>query len=271
MFEISAQRNLDTIELDASKEFYVGCAHRNLDSGELDSEVKANTSAGFSIVSYDSDSSAVRTVGHGLSAEPNLIFWKDRDAATNWYVYHNAGTAYMFEGLNTTSGGSTTINNLNSTLPTTSVFTLNSGGYSINPAGNHAMIAYCFSEVEGYSKISQYTSSSGTDNFIYTGFRPAFLIAKRVVSSADSTYEGWVMFDSKRGAYNINDESLYANETHTEGKRGQGSGPPSTFGVDFLSNGFRFYDASTEYNRADSGQYIYYAVAETPFKYSNAR
>jgi len=234
------------------------------DDGSIDSEVKANTTTGFSIVKWEGQGAATN-IGHGLNAVPGLIISKCLDSSQDWNVWHTGLGANSRMFLNTNvdaeSGGYPTV-------PTSSIFYVdNTGNF---PSGED-IISYVWSEVEGYSKISQYTSSGGTDNFIYTGFRPAFLIAKRVVSSADNTYEGWIMFDSKRGAYNINDESLYANETHTEGKRGQGSAAGSTFGVDFLSNGFSFYDNATEYNRADEEQYIYYAVAETPFKYSNAR
>ena len=232
--------------------------------GSIDSEVRANPTAGFSIVKWEGQGAATN-IGHGLNAVPGLIISKCLDSSQDWNVWHTGLGANSRVFLNTNvdaeSGGYPTV-------PTSSIFYVdNTGNF---PSGED-IISYVWSEVEGYSKISQYTSSGGTDNFIYTGFRPAFLIAKRVVSSADNTYEGWIMFDSKRGAYNINDESLYANETHTEGKRGQGSAAGSTFGVDFLSNGFSFYDNATEYNRADEEQYIYYAVAETPFKYSNAR
>jgi len=231
--------------------------------GSIDSEVRANTDAGFSIVSYDSDSSAVRSVGHGLSAEPNLIFWKDRDAATNWYVYHNAGTAYMFEGLNTANAGSTTITSLNNTLPSSSVFTLNSGGYSINPAGNHAMIAYCWHSVPGYSKFGLYEGNNSADGpFVHCGFKPRWIMLRAINSSSD-----WIVWDTARDTYNVAESLLYANLDSAEDE-GIADRNPDVI-IDVLSNGFKCRGTNNDLNASED--YLYCAFAETPFKYSNAR
>ena len=233
----------------------------------IPSTVRANPTAGFSIVGFTAPSSSTSSysVGHGLNATPTFWIWKSRSAAGGWQVYSTAlGETNNRLALNSTDGAY-------SAYPgsaTSSIINLSDGPTA---AWGGTNIIYAFTPVEGYSAISSYTSTGG-DNFIYTGFRPAFLICKKVVNSSDSSYESWIMFDSERGSYNINQESLYANRTYVEGKRGQdGTVTSSDFGVDFLSNGFAFKNNATEYNRADSSTYIYYAVAENPFKYARAR
>jgi hypothetical protein len=233
---------LFAVEVDGKILIDSGVSVANVPS--IPSSVSANTDYGFSVVSYVSNSSAVQTIGHGLSTAPKFIIWKDRDAATNWFVYHNAGTAYMFEGLNTDSAGSTTINNINNTLPSSSIFTLNSGGYTINANGNHNLIAYCWSEVAGYSKFGSYTGNgSATGPVVTTGFKPRLFMVKRTDAA-----NNWAVFDSARSLNN----DLKWNTSEVEG-----SAP-----VEFLSNGFQPKNTYSSVN-ANGATYIYMAFAES--------
>ncbi len=222
-----------------------GTASSNTD-GTLTSQVSASTDYGFSIVSYTSDSSAVKTVGHGLGSQPRMIFFKDRDAATNWFVHHNDGsTGRMFEGLNTSSAGGTNLVALNDTLPTSSVFTVNSGGYTINPNGNNDMIAYCWSEVSGFSKISSYTGNGGALSVTGFGFKPRFLLIRATGTGS------WMLFDSKRGT----DVRLKAQTSDTEASAGAN--------LTFDSDGFSLNTSDGDFN-GNGSTYIYAAFADRP-------
>jgi hypothetical protein len=228
--------------------------------GSLTSSVSANQTAGFSIVSYTSDSSATKTVGHGLGSAPKMILFKSRDNATNWFVHHNDGsTGRMFEGLNTTNSGGTNLAAMNNTLPSSSVFSLNSGGYAINPSGNKKQIAYCFAPVEGYSAIGSYegNSASGYPDadgpFVYTGMRPAFIMLK----DADAS-ENWVIYDTARSTFNVLDDQLYPNASTAETSGANRE-------IDVYSNGFKIRSNGGFVN-SSGNTYIYYAVAENPFQ-----
>ena len=240
--------------------------------GSITSQVRANASAGFSVCTFSiTTTNSISTFGHGLGVSPEFVIIKPRNTTNAWAVFHafsqasplqgrlllnETGAVYNY-GYNVWSQSSTTLGVYSNILA--------APGTAIN------CIAYCFAPVLGYSAMGSYTSQSG-NNFVYVGFRPKFLLVKKTAATADNAYEGWIIFDSERGSYNINQESLFANSSQAEGLRGNGSSSiPSTFGVDFLSNGFAFKDSSTEYNRADPGTYIYYAVAENPFNLARAR
>ena len=182
-----------------------GTPYINTD-GSITSVVSANPAAGFSIVSYTGNGSVGATVGHGLGAEPNMIIVKARSGISgNWVVYDsvNGGTNYML--LNGTTASATDSTPWNNTNPTNTNFTL---GISSNTNSANPFIAYCFSEVAGFSKISSYTGNGSTQS-INVGFAPAFVMFKR----ADSTGE-WTMIDNKR---NNGDNWLYANLLNAEG------------------------------------------------------
>jgi hypothetical protein len=171
--------------------------------------VSANTTAGFSIVSY-TGTNAIATVGHGLASVPNMIIAKNRDSATDWYVYHSSNTSapetdYLI--LNTTAATADGASVWNDTLPTSSVFSLGANGGVNGSSANQ--IAYCWAEVEGFSKFGSYVGNGSANGpFVYTGFKPAFVIIKK--SSAAGT--NWNMFDNKRDPYN-------SGYTSTLGKR----------------------------------------------------
>ena len=224
-------------------------------SGSITSTVSANADAGFSIVSY-TGTGANATVGHGLSSAPELMFFKNRIDAEHWTTYSEAigNTKYLY--LNQTAAAAT-YNYWQNTSPTNSLFYLTNQGD--NNGSGDGMIAYCFHSVEGYSKVGSYTGNGSTDGtFVYTGFRPAYVMIK-IASGADN----WGIFDVERETYNTTGTILRANSSGVEE-----SG--SAWYVDLLSNGFkaRSLDSNMGTNAAT---YIYLAFAEQPFKHTNAR
>ena len=227
------------------------------ENGTIDSQVSANTDAGFSIVSYTGNGT-VSTVGHGLSSAPEMIVNKPRGLADNWNVYHkdvdSAGTGIIY--LNKTNAGSSNAAFFNNTTPTNSLFTIGSVS-GINQSGT-GYINYCFHSVDGYSKVGSYTGNGSSDGtFVYTGFRPAYVMIRR----SDST-EQWIILDSTRDTYNVTKARLFANLTNAE--------DTSENRIDILSNGFKPRNNVNDSN-SSGGNYIYLAFAEHPFKYTNAR
>ena len=227
------------------------------DEGSITSTVSANTTAGFSIVTYTGTGVAA-TVGHGLGAAPSMVIVKKRNAAADWVVKHaslssNDSTLIL---TNTSAQTSYSPSVWNNTAPTSSVFSIGT-----NSASNSAntFVAYCFSEVSGYSKFGSYTGNGSTDGpFVYTGFRPAFVMMKRSNSTGN-----WTIFDTGRQPVNLgttSDPTLYPNLSIAE----------ATGIVDILSNGFKIRYTDGDYN-TNGGTYIYMAFAENPFKNSLAR
>ena len=221
-------------------------------SGSITSTVSVNATAGFSVVTYTGTSSAV-TVGHGLGVAPALIFVKGRGAVDNWGVYSSSFSApandYLV--LNSTAAKGTVTNFWGGTA-TSSVFYFGAG------FGSGNFVAYCWSEIAGFSKFGSYTGNGSTDGpFVYTGFRPKFVMIKRSDSTSD-----WFMWDTSRSPYNAVSVELYANASAAEAS--SGSNP------DILSNGFKLRLSNPDRN-ASGGTYIYMAFAENPFKNALAR
>jgi hypothetical protein len=220
--------------------------------GTITSTVSVNQKAGFSIVKVDSlPASTLSTFGHGLGVKPDMIILKSRNNTTNWEVYHTSltpdGERKLY--LNDTSAEIDS-GFMGDTPPTSSVISFNPGGST----SNH--IAYCFHSVEGYSKFGSYTGNASSDGpFVYTGFRPAFLIVKRTDSTG-----GWSMNDSTRDPTNLVTQYFDVQSSAAEGS--------ATF-FDFNSNGFKARDGAIQ--NVSGATYIYMAFAEMPFKYSNAR
>jgi len=229
-----------------------GSANTN---GSLNSTVSANTTAGFSIVTYTAGgSSAVSTIGHGLGAVPKMIIVKGRDANSTpdqWMVYHEALGNTKRIKLNSTDAAATGSGYWNNTTPTSSLFTV--GSSSEGNSANGVYIAYCFADVTGYSKFGSYIGNASNDGtFVYTGFKPAFVIAK-LTSVAG---ENWYVWDNKRStAGNVVDKFLYPNLTNAE--------VGSTNFIDFLSNGFKLRSSSDVLN-GSGNTHIYMAFAENP-------
>ncbi len=231
-----------------------GTAVSNTD-GSVTSQVSANVDAGFSIVSYSGvGASAGATVGHGLNQAPELILPKNRGDIGSWHGYHSAlgGTKGIL--LNSTNAASTDAGFWNNTNPTSSVFTV--GTYNVF---DYNYIAYCFHSVEGFSKVGSYTGNGSTNGtFVFTGGRVQWLMIKR----SDST-GNWYMWDDVRHLGNDVDNVLYADLSNAESVG-------SSYGVDFLSNGFKVRHSGTDIN-ASGGTFIYLAIMESPLKVATAR
>ena len=229
-------------------------------SGSIQTNISPNTTAGFSIVSYTGTGSNA-TVGHGLGAVPKMIFFKDRETAVDWGVYAepNGNTKEMY--LSTTDAAGTNTNAFNSTTPTSSVFTIGTSS-RYNPSSK-GVIAYCFADVKGYTKIGSYVGNGNADGtFIYTGFRPAWFMIK-----ATGLTEAWNIGDNKRNitypsGANVNNAELNANSSNAEEDRSTRGGGITQY--DMLSNGIKLRGSNPETNT--SGQtYIYMAFAENSF------
>ena len=237
-----------------------GSASSNTD-GDITSSVSANTTAGFSIVSYTGNGSAGATVGHGLGSAPAVMIFKIRNTADNWRVYHQGIDATAPEDyhaqLNSTGARIDNAGFFNDTAPTSSVFTLGSDS-GINGSSN-TFIAYCFAEKKGYSKFGTYTGNGNVDGpFVYTGFKPAWVMTK--CASTSSTYTVWGMWDNKRNPFNASSNVLATDLNEAE----NGSTIGTTQPMDLLSNGFKARANSSIHNL--SGEtHLYMAFAESPF------
>ena len=245
--------------VNASSVTMVGWSWRGSDStavsntdGTITSTVSANTTAGFSVVSYVSNGTNTGTVGHGLSQKPDIVIQKNRTNASDWLVQTqliDGSNDYLL--LNTTAAAATAANGANATT----------FGSWDRPSGNN-MIAYCFAPVEGFSKFGKYTGNGSADGpFVYTGFRPAFVITK---VATGSTVQGWLIRDSKRDPYNVSDTMIPAN-TSSGDINNAGS-----YGIDLLSNGFKVRGTDGGVNQS-GGTLVYMAFAENPMKNSLAR
>jgi len=229
-------------------------------SGSISSQVRANPTAGFSVVKY-TGTGANATVGHGLGVAPKMLIVKNLSAVSSWLIWHTAfaGTEYI---LFDTSAKTSLAAMWNSTVPTSTVFNI---GTNANTNGStNKFIAYCWAEVAGYSKIGTYTGTGNADGpFVYTGFRPKFVI----VRAFSTGLRDWLMYDtSTSNPYNIgSDGPLIANSTDVT------SYDSSSYqSFDILSNGFKPRASTTNMN-ASGETHLYMAFAENPFKNSLAR
>ena len=230
--------------------------------GSIQSTVKVNASAGFSIIKYAGTGSAGATVGHGLGVTPNVIIIKNRTdtSSSSWAVYHSAAfnsasdPNILYFNYNLAGSDDTNVFGTSVTIDSTK-FSL--GDYNGSNGNGDNMISYCFSEVAGYSKFGSYTGNGSTDGtFVFTGFRPAFILWKPSTQASTD----WVILDNKRDTFNVADAYLLANTNAAEGDLDL---------MDILSNGFKLRQVS---GNNESGQtIIYLAFAESPFKYARAR
>ena len=220
--------------------------------GSISSTVSANTTSGFSIVSWTGTGSA-STIGHGLSSAPKMVIVKSRSAAGEWTTWHTGINIQAKLSLNTTDAIYNPGSGLywNSTLPTSSVFSVGTSG-GVNGSGK-TYVAYCFAEKQGFSKFGSYTGNGSTDGtFIYTGFKPAFVIFKNTTTANRQ----WYLMDNKRNTYNVANIVLAPNQANDESWWGTGNN------ADFLSNGIKIKSNSDINNSGDN--YIYMAFAEQP-------
>jgi len=246
----SAQGKVNTGTLVAWNWKAGGSGSANTD-GSINSTVSANTTAGFSIVTWTGDGSTA-TVGHGLGLAPKAYIMKRRDNANYWWIGTSAiDGSHDFATLNGTGGFSSS----GLTIPTSSVF-YTDGSQNTNTA---TYVAYAFAEVEGYSKMGVYTGNGNAAGpYIHTGFRPAWIMIKKVASGTGN----WFIWDSKR-SQNPHTAGIWLADSYQEYTH-------SSYEIDLLSNGFKH--RGTNANQNGSGvQSFYMAFAESPFKYANAR
>jgi hypothetical protein len=238
--------------------------------GSITSQVRANATAGFSVVGYTGTSSNA-TVGHGLGVTPGLLICKSRtqSGGSNWVVWHSSFTGLEFLRLNTTDSKQSASVVFNSTAPNSTVISLGSDA-AVNGSGNTHII-YAFAPVVGSSSFGSYVGNGSADGpFVYTGFRPRWVLFKR--SDTSSAYSDWYIIDSARNIYNLGTNFLRANSADPENYYNFSTGNAGTFPIDFLSNGFKYrLDNSGADVNANGGTYIYAAFAEMPFNYSRAR
>jgi len=228
-----------------------GSGSSNTD-GSITSTVSASTTSGFSIVTY-TGTGANATIGHGLGTAPSVVICKQRNATQQWINYHKAIGATKYLHLNATDASATSSTVWNDTDPTSSVFSVGTA-VNCNGSGN-TYVAYCFAEKKGFSKFGSYTGNGNADGaFIYTGFKPAFIMIKRTDSSAS-----WVMFDSKRLGYNVANYQLYANSNTSYG---------NNVLLDITSQGFKCRANHLDVN-GSGASYIFMAFAEAPLVSSN--
>jgi hypothetical protein len=219
-------------------------------AGSITSTVSANTTAGFSIVSYTGNGTSGASIGHGLGSTPAMIICKSRSDAEEWATYHQSLTYTKYIVLNSTAAAVSTARFYQA--PTSSLFYVDNG-YGVNKS-SATYIAYCFAEKKGYSKFGSYTGNGSTDGtFVYTGFKPAFVMIK-LTSSAG---EGWEMIDNKRSSFNVANKFLRANSATD-----QTTNTDRQF--DMLSNGIKMRGSHGSTNGSGS-TYIYMAFAENPF------
>ena len=226
--------------------------------GSIQTTAKVNANAGFSIVTFSG--SGNRTIGHGLGVAPQVIIMKGRNVSDQWTVGHQQLDAsnpwHKGIPLNTTASTQDNATFWNDTAPTSTVFSKGTWDDGYN------MVAYCFSEVAGYSKFGSYVGNSSDDGtFVFTGFSVAWLMVKR----ANGSSTNWTILDNKRNSFNVRNTRLFANDSSADSVSSGGVGS-----VDFLSNGFKARDSHQDGN-SSSGTYIYFAFAESPFKNARAR
>ena len=223
-----------------------GQGSSNTDGSINTTYTSANTTAGFSISTYTGTGSTA-TVGHGLGVVPKMIIVKKLNALKDWRIYHASvgNTKQLFLNDSGTADTDSTI--WNNTSPTSSVFTIGTNGGANDSGSNY--VAYCFAEKTGYSKFGSYTGNGNADGtFVYTGFKPAFIIVKKSNLSED-----WEMFDNKRLGYNVDNNNLVPNTTSIEA---------TTDRLDIVSNGFKFRATSGSVN-ASGDTYIYMAFGQS--------
>jgi hypothetical protein len=217
-------------------------------AGSITTNVSVNTTAGFSIVTYTGTGSNA-TIGHGLGVKPDAVFFKRLDTTGGWASYHSVLGATKYMRLDSTSAEQTATDEFQSTEPTVDEISIGTDG-AVNGT---SMVAYCFAEVKGFSKFGSYTGNGSTDGtFVYTGFKPAYLMVKRT-----DTTENWYCTDIKRNPINpVTGNLLLLNKTDAE--------ISTSYPVDFLSNGFKIR-GNNNITNASGGTYIYMAFAENPF------
>jgi len=240
-------------------------------NGTITSQVSANPSAGFSIVSYTGNGTAGATVGHGLSKIPDMIITKGRSNSGQWVTWQkdltgafDSNGAYVY--LNSTGQPATTTVFYDGTGFTSSVFKWRGGNENVNQS-SRTYLSYCFNNVDGFLKTGTYGGNGSTNGpFVHCGFKPAFLILRNIGSSGE-----WIMQDDARQTFNADAAyNLGASRSVEENNGTYLGGPTNANNVDWLSNGFKIRADNGNCN-AVGGTFLFIAFAENPFKFSNAR
>ena len=226
--------------------------------GSTNSQVAANTAAGFSIISYTGTGSNT-TIGHGLDKAPEFILCKNRDRTINWTGYHIAtdptNPQNYYLSLNTNEQANND-SNMWVAKPTDSVISV--GSYNFNNASGEDLIMYAWHSVPNFSSIGGYVGNANDDGvFVNLNFRPAWLMIKQISASGNP----WIIFDSTRDTHNPMTSVLYPNTTS-----GEYSGADNE--IDFVSNGFKIRNPNNTTNQAGMA-YVYAAFGENPFGGSN--
>ena len=224
-----------------------GTTSSNTD-GDINSTVQVNADAGFSIVTDSPTNNTARSIGHGLGVAPQVVIRRARTRVESWRVFHSSAGSTGALTLNSTAAYNSSTTTFTGVTSTT--FGVGTD-FSVN--GNYSYVSYCFAEKQGYSKFGKYVGNGNADGtFVYTGFKPAFVMLKRT-----NTTSNWIIMDSKRNAFNEMETRLFPNLADAEQTQ-------STYGLDFLSNGFKLRDTVSQSNGSGS-TYIYMAFAENPF------
>jgi len=227
--------------------------------GDINSTVQVDPSGGFSVVKYTGtlSSSGEQTIGHGLSRAPSLFITKSLEKTGNWWVFSDGQTSWNY-GMNLQSTGASVDKSGNGSMsaPTSTVFSTNYTD-GMNENGND-LIAYCFANTEGYIKSGSYIGNGSNDGtYVYTGFRPSFILIK------ETGVDSWGIYDDKRLGYNVDNAVLYPESNSAEENQ-------ASRAIDLLSNGFKLRTSNITFNQ--SGQtLVYLAFAKNPFKYATAR
>jgi hypothetical protein len=238
--------------------WYAGITTVSNTQGSITSQVRANASAGFSVVTYTANAPN-NTIGHGLGIRPEFVITKARTRNDNWLVYHSALGVDKWLHLNITAAAINTSGIWGTSGNWTSnTFGVSTNGVEGNNYGSNDFVAYCFAPVSGYSSAFSYTGNGSSDGpFVYLGFRPRFIIQKRTDSAGS-----WLLIDTARDPVNVARNEMFANSSAAE--------YDNTSLVDVLSNGFKIRATFANMN-ASSGSFIGYAFAESPFQYARAR
>ena len=221
--------------------------------GSIDSSGSFNNDAGFSIVTYTGNGSSGATVKHGMNQKPSMFIIKDRDNSNEgWMVYHTSLGATKYMRLNETGAVATGSAYFNNTEPTSSVFTIGNNDV-VNKSGDK-YVTYCFAEKKGYSKFGSYTGNGNADGtFVYTGFKPAFVMFK------GNNTSDWQLWDNKRDTFNPVEKAIHPNAN---------GGASTDQDIDFLSNGFKIRSNQAHLN-GSGVEFIYMAFAEAPLVGTN--
>ncbi len=232
-------------------------------AGSITSTVSANTTAGFSIAIYTGNGSTGATIGHGLGVTPSMVICKKRSSTGNWITYHTSTGINQYLYLNSTSASNTASPTWGVSSTTVTFQQLFS---DYNDSGV-TYVAYCFAQVAGYSAFGSYTGNGSTNGtFVYTGFRPRFVLIKKIQTGLGNGE--WYIHDTARDNFNQAQFKLYPSSSVAE--NGVSGETTTTNAIDILSNGFKLRTGNGATNES-SISYIYAAFAENPFKFSNAR